>query len=351
VKNTIIFDGSSTTFGAGTDSIYNSSHMTVDAIASQYPSRAFDVAPGGCIEEQTYFFQQTVVPLTKLPGYVQENEHIVVYHPGLGNSIQAGGQYTVTAQSGAVLTVSPAPGTAPLGSVTSSLFPGIHVRGTNNLADDYVVTAITTDTVTLNAAPTPSVMGSTIEIVSDTGQDAWQAIETYLTQAHDAGFKVVLIGSASRAPFDDEYYLASDIWLTQFRTAKALMAANWQAAGAAAYIDLETDPAFGADTAMNVVGVSGANVTVSALGSYTVVGNYVTWAGNDTAVTIKALSGNVLTLSVQPPTALTQLEDFNPAPWVNSTLWNLDGQHFTYAGYEKIAQLTATALVGAGLIP
>jgi lysophospholipase L1-like esterase len=61
---------------------------------------------------------------------------------------------------------------------------------------------------------------------------------------------------------------------------------------------------------------------------------------------IEAIFGNTLTLSQTLPSSLAEIRDFDPVPWEHyPAYWNLDGQHFTYAGYQRISKMTAKELL------
>jgi hypothetical protein len=379
IKNTIIFDGSSTTAGNGTDLIDNTAHMTGDSVAFAYPNRPLVFAASTSIEGEAYLLPKLTSIETGMLGFNAANENIIVYHPGLGNSIMADFTVPISQQNGNVLTISPTQpnGTPVIGSgepINTGLLPGLYVTGTDANGNTVIpantkIVAVTSNwignktppyTMTLSNAPTGTV--AKIENLPETGANAWANIQTYIANANVAGFKVVLIGSAPRWFFESNFPLAPT-WLQEFHNAKALMANGWKAAGAVGYIDLETNSNFGADwisgtsgtvTSMNVTNVNAPakQVTVSQLTKYIGVGNYVTWPGMmPPAAYITGITGNTLTLSQTPPSSLTAISDLDPIPWVHAyPYWNLDGQHFTYLGYRVISSLTANVLLNNGVL-
>ena len=361
ITNTILFDGSSTTIGNGTDFIYNTSQMTSDLLQGVYPNRSMTLGVSVYSEGEAFLIPYILKLKAAAIGANAQGPQVLVFHPGLANSIQAAGIDAISLTTGSQLTVADR-----FDPVNLSLFPGFTATGENASGGtvtpaNTLITSITSlwtgdsppYVVSLNHAPTGAV--ANVIVSSDTGAQAWQAIQTYISSATSAGYKVVLIGSASRWTFQSAYPQAPQ-WLQDFHDAKALMANGWRSAGAVAYIDLETDPLFGADpvsSSSNIMTVTSVNantnqVTVVAPSQYLQVGNYVSWPGMlPPAAFITAISGNTLTLSQTPPASLvnTGLVDYDAFPWEHHPdYWNLDGQHFTYKGYMEISNLTATAL-------
>jgi hypothetical protein len=219
--------------------------------------------------------------------------------------------------------------------------------------DDWIATAFDPTGPTNVCVYHPG-LGNSISL-NDSGAAAWNAIVAGIATLRTIGFnKVLLIGSASRGPFNSSQ-------ITEFRNAKAYMNGLWQTY-ADAYVDLETDPNFGADTPMVVTGASGNTVTVSALSTYAVVGNYVQWSGMpfsvsaDTgAVSISSITGNTLTLSAPSTGAVVggAINALNPAPWNSpgAAYWQHDFQHFTDQGYQNINFLTVKAMLASLILP
>jgi hypothetical protein len=268
---------------------------------------------------------------------------------GLWGSSTTNGQGNYSSRATAMKLLRSLEDTAPLIARNCGDSNTIEIGNT----DDYILNGYDAN-APLNVCVYHPGLGNSIQ-APDTGAAAWNAVVAGIAALRTIGFgKIVLIGSASRGTFTSGQ-------LTEFRNAKAMM--NGLALSYAdAYVDLETDPVFGADTAMTVTAVSGNTVTVSALSTYAVAGNYVQWSGmpwsiaSDTgAVSISSISGLVLTLSAAATGVAvgSTIGAINPAPWTTpgAAYWNTDNQHFHDAGYQAINELTLNAMLASLILP
>ena len=235
-KHTIIFDGTSTTRTTGGSITMSYPRQVADLLAREFTVRAGNFGVGQSAEAMLQIF-------STYPGaqFDPTFAKLLVTNPGIGNSLQATGAFTVSSQVsantlvistsmlfpsfasvGAIVTVSGGGASVPVGTVISA------VNNANN------PTQVTLSNPISGGTPT------TMTVQNSTGIQVWNTITQYLTLARKTGFKILLVGSASRGTF-------SGAQATEFRTAKNLMIQQWQGY-ADAFLDLENDPAFGGVT-------------------------------------------------------------------------------------------------------
>jgi hypothetical protein len=224
----IVGSGSSTTAGNGTYATTAVTHRLADALQGTYPALAMNLGQGAVIEWGVAAF-----PYWEGLAYAAGISDLMIYHPGLGNTIQISGSIAYSAVSGNTLTVA---GSAGGASGANVWVPGVYVSGTYIQAGSYI-TAATATTITLSSPPTQTT-ASTLNAVGGTGAVAWANITAGVAQAKSAGYTVHLVGSASRKTFSTATQLA------EFRNAKVYFKALCGSV-ADSCIDLEDDPAFG----------------------------------------------------------------------------------------------------------
>ncbi len=278
---------------------------------------------------------------------------LLIYHPGLGNSLQAtSATFTVTAQSGSVLTVQQTTANTPAGGI------GVPIAGGGLVAGTQIV-GFTANSVTVSPAPIGSV--SSFVVQNDTAKIAWTNLIAYCTQATQVyGYTgIVLIGSASRGLF-------TTAQLSEFNTIKAFMRELWPTLpGCVGYIDWEDDPCFGSDGATMIVqSINGSNVTVQALSAYAAVGNRIRWDGmpvnvqaNTGGQYITGVSGTTITVSGATTGLIVGevIQAINPAPWSSSPGLrgpglNIDRQHFSRDAYYREGATCASFVLNNALL-
>lgn len=350
-------DGSSTTVGAGTNQMLAWGQQLGKRLNSVAPLQQYVVPQGSTIEAMWGNFGNFcgAVPAVK--------RKTLFVHFGLGNSLQSGGSFTATGQSGNTINVASTGNTALSGL-------GIPVSGTNIPAGAFT-TAFTSTSVTLNTPPTGTV--TTFSVLPDTAQIAWQNMNSYCANALTFGYsQIVVIGSASRKGFS-----ATVGALDNFNTVKCyLREAALTMPGVVGYVDWENDPYMGSDGAtMRVTGISGSTVTVNVPSNYVAVGNRVYWPGmlGATSAAIQAqisantggqyfatVSGSSFT-TTGPLTGLvvgSTIQAVSPAPW---STWpgelelgefglNPDGQHFCRRCYWRQGDTVAQFALDNSLI-
>lgn len=343
----LIADGSSTTQGNGTTAALSWPHHVCEHLKDIYPIIPFNAAAGGSIEYSASLVSLNAVmaPINSGNGY--RNKGLVVFHPGMGNSIQATGSASVTAtdQVNGILTLNVNPQAA-----APSFAPGFHVNG-SNIPANALITANTTTTITISPPPTGSANGA-ITVAAEQGNWAFQAIRLYVGNVVGLGYPgVLIIGSANRRTFA----LVSAQEVIEFSTLKTLTREKVTTiSGVVGFIDWEDYAYFGDDGPMTVTNISGNNITVAAKTSNALVGNRIRWSGmpcDETANTghqqIQAVSGNVITVS--DATGITVsgiIRAINPTPWLTyPAYWGDDGQHFSPLGYEFQASIIAQKLL------
>jgi hypothetical protein len=343
VQATLTADGSSTTAGNGTIGALCWPEQAGKRLSSVSPRLVYAAVSGGTIENSVGQFPNVggMMPASK--------RGLLVWHPGLGNSLQQTGSFTSTGQTGSVLSVNTSNSIlASIGTVLSGI----------NLAAGTVITAWTGSSITVSPAPLGTVGAFTV--LNDTAQIAWGSIVAYFAQAASSSFgPFVLEGSASRRSFTTGQ-------LAAFNTIKTIMREGWQTLpGVVGFIDWEDDPYFGSDGASMVVQAISANqVTVQALSTYAGVGNRVRWsgmpysiAGNSGGQTIAAISGNAITVS-GATTGLSVgqiIQATSPCPWSaypgrSGLGLNPDGQHFCKQGYWRQGDTVAQFLLDNSIL-
>lgn len=340
----LVADGSSTTFGNGTTSPLSWPTQLTMKLADVFPANAYVSPGGGTIESDTGFLPANLGMLAT------PNRDLVVFHPGAGNSMQAGGSLAVTATDTAtgILTTS--------GNPQGSFWPGAHITGNANLPRGGRIVANTPTSVTVDAAHRPTGTVATISLMNDQGNWAFEALREYCNAALALGYKrILLIGSASRKTFSAQN-------LVEFDTLKTYMREAWRSLpGVVAFLDWEDLPQFGDDGGMTVTRISGNRVTVAALSAYAARGNRIRWPGMpyDIAAdtggqTIAGVAGTVITVS-GATTGLSVgsiIRAVNPAPWVDHPqYWGTDGQHFSPLGYRMQGDVLGQYMIDHSIMP
>lgn len=331
VRKPLVCDGSSTTFGTGGTSALSWPGQLAMKLADALPVKAYDMAKGGTIEISNQNFSGFAGAMAA------SGKDLIIFHPGMGNSLQAGGSLTVSAtdQVTGILTTSGS-------TVNTSFAPGGYCTGNVNLPAGASIIAVGGNSVQVDPSHLPTGNVGTITMANDTGAQAWASIVAYCATAITSGYsRIVLIGSASRGTFTGGQ-------LTEFNNLKAFIRELWGTVpGVVGFVDYEDDPVFGDDGGMTVTAVNAGaqTVTVSALSAYAASANRIRWAGmpvnlgaNTGGQTIAGVSGLVLTLS-GATTGLSVgsiIRAINPTPWTTySSFWPSDKQHFTMAGYQR----------------
>jgi hypothetical protein len=350
ISKAIVFDGSSTTAGAGTISPLSWPFYVAQSLAGTYPFKPFNQAVGGTIEYGSAQF-------SRYGGALAANQKdLIVLHAGQGNSLQQGGTLTVSATDSAtgILTVS--------GTGNTAFAPTVHISSPANLPAGATILSsnYTQTTIQVDPAHLPTGKLTSVTVLNDTGAEAWRAIVDYCATMVASGYsRIVLVGSATRGSFQPAQ-------LSEFDTLKTFERELWSTVpNVVGFIDLEADPEFGDGGAMTVTGVDPVHntATVASLAPYAAANNRIYWAGmpyslaNDSGgQTVTGVTGNgpytiAMSGSVSGLAVGSVLHAINPAPWTQySQYWTPDHQHFQPAGYQLQGANAAQFLVDSGLL-
>lgn len=234
LRTTIVFDGTSTTRSTGGSIVNSFPRQVCDLMANEYSVRALNMGVGQTTEAQGQIFASIIAKQ-----FDPVNAKLLVVNPGIGNSLQASGAFTVSSlgANASVLNISTSmtyPSFASIGAVVTVSGNGASVpAGTTIVAgnDPNNPTQLTLSNPVSGGVPT------TMTVINSTSAQVWATLTAYLAAAKKAGYKVLLIGSASRGTFTTPQ-------AAEFRKLKNLMGNSWQGY-ADVYVDLEADVAFG----------------------------------------------------------------------------------------------------------